>query len=89
MQHILQRMEDLRHPKVDRHFLKKDLEKKSLFNSIVRAIKEGDELKLTELTNKIPKYKIEDIIWKLERYKYKRFRLTKVAISQLKWRRGY
>jgi len=68
--------------------IEKHLKKRDLFVSLIAAIKSGNKLLTTELTNKVPKYKIKDFIWKLGRYKFKQYPLTKMAISQLRWRKG-
>jgi len=69
--------------------IKKYFDKKNLFLALIQAIKNKDELLISELTNKISKDKLSDFIWKLERYKYKVLPYTKLAINQLKHRKGF
>lgn len=52
-------------------------------------LKKGDPLSITHAVNKVPRIEIGSLISKLSRSRYKKYQGTEVAISKLKWRRGY
>lgn len=56
---------------------------------MIKLIKKKDELELTKLINLIPRIEIEKWIWRLNRYRFKKYPYTAVAISKMKWRRGF
>jgi lysophospholipid acyltransferase (LPLAT)-like uncharacterized protein len=62
---------------------------KSRIGDWIRLLKKGDSLGITYAVNKVPRLEIQNWIDKLSRYKYKKHPGTEVAISKLKWRRGY
>ncbi len=57
--------------------------------TILSIIRNGDELILTGIIDQVPRGELTSLIDKLKRYKYDKYKLTKVAISKLKWRRGW
>jgi len=64
-------------------------EDKTKLGSWIRLLKKGDPLAITYAVDKVPRLEIGSWIDKLNRYKYQKYPGTKVAISKLKWRRGY
>lgn len=63
--------------------------KKNRFEKLIGAIKNNDSLSMTQIIHDIPRSAITSTIDKLKRYKYKKYPGTEIAISKLKWRRGY
>jgi len=55
----------------------------------VKILKGGDPLAITYAVNRVPRIEVEPMIKKLLSNKYKNLDGTKVAISKLKWRRGF
>jgi len=62
---------------------------KNKFEKLILAIKKDDVMNMANIINLFPRSSIRDVIWKLGRYKYKRYPATKVAIEKLKWRAGF
>jgi len=52
-------------------------------------LKKGNSLSITYAINKVPRIEISSLISKLSRSRYKKHPGTEIAISKLKWRRGY
>ena len=65
---------------------KKEKTKMDRWGSI---LKKGNPLSITYAVNKVPRIEIESMIRKLNRSRYKKYPGTEIAISKLKWRRGY
>jgi len=53
------------------------------------TLKKGNPLSITYAVNKVPRIEIGSLISKLGRSRYKKYPGTEIAISKLKWRRGY
>ena len=64
-------------------------DKKNSFNKLVGAMKDGDSMSITHIVDSFPRIKIKPILDKLSRYKYKKYPGYEIAISKLKWRRGW
>lgn len=52
-------------------------------------LRRGTPMEITLAVNKVPRIDIGDLLNKLGRSRYKKYPGTEVAISKLKWRRGY
>lgn len=52
-------------------------------------LKRATPMEITLAVNKVPRIDIGSLIHKLGRSRYKQYPGTEVAISKLKWRRGY
>ena len=67
----------------------KEVSRQSKMEHIVGLLKKGDALELTKIIHNVSRLELTSMINKLERYKYEKYPLTKVAIAKLKDRRGY
>jgi hypothetical protein len=63
--------------------------KKNSFNKLIKAMKDGDSLTITHIINNFSRFKIQSVLDKLKRSKYKKYPGYEVAVSKLKWRRGW
>jgi len=52
-------------------------------------LRRGTPMEITLAVNQIPRIDIGNLLTKLGRSRYKKYPGTEVAISKLKWRRGY
>jgi hypothetical protein len=57
------------------------------FDKMIELIKKGEKTKLLELIKNLPKVSIDDWLWKLGRNSFKRFKLTSVAMDELRKKR--
>jgi hypothetical protein len=74
---------------IDNKDLIKEPVKASKLDKMIKLIKKKDALELTKVIDSIPRVEIAKWIDRLTRYRYKKYPFTAVAISKLKWRRGY
>jgi hypothetical protein len=54
-----------------------------------KLLKKGDPLSITYAVNRIPRIEVQSMINRLSKPRYKNLKGTEIAISKLKWRRGY
>jgi hypothetical protein len=59
------------------------------FEYILKWIAKNKEDELDKVLAKVPQIEIRDTLEKLKRYKYAKYKLTKVAIDKLKKKRGW
>ena len=57
---------------------------KSTFVKLIKAIKDKDESAIVRIIDNISNNKINNTIWKLGRYRYKKYPLTISTINKLK-----
>jgi len=57
------------------------------FTLLTNLIHDAKILEVTKLIDTVPKHKIDDWLWKLDRYKYKKYPATAAAIEKLKDRK--
>lgn len=63
--------------------------KKNRFEKLIEAIKNNDTLAMTQIVHDIPRTALTSTLKKLQRYKYKKYPATEVAISKIKWWRSF
>ena len=55
----------------------------------IKLLRKGDPLPITYAVNKVPRIEVESMIRKLLKPKYNKLKGSEIAISKLKWRRGF
>lgn len=52
-------------------------------------LRRGTPMEITLAVNQVPRIDIGTLLYKLQKSRYKKYPGTEIAISKLKWRRGY